>query len=489
MRRTTTATAVLAAVVAVALVPVQSSAAAPYRGANTAAVQDDFDGDGYRDLAVGAPGAAFGSLEEAGAVVVMYGSASSVSTTRRTVITQASPGVPGAAEERDMFGAAVASADLDRDGYADLLVGTPREDVGSRESRGSVTVLWGGPGGLSGGATITPPADFGEGSLYCGFGMALATGDMDGDGAPEVSVGSRCEGSGYTGPFDRTGRAAASKRHQNIGMGRGVVMGDVNGDGLAERFWLPGPASGDLGGKVSFEYLDPSTGLPAGLPHADGHTGLVGDVNGDGYGDLVTGVPRDDRRGAPGAAHPGGEIQVLYGGAQGISADQHPRVFHQDTPGVPGVGEYDDEFGQSLSLGDVDGNGYTDVLVGAPGEAIGSRERAGTTVLLRGSPAGLTTAGAAAYHQDTASVPGVAEAEDLFGHAVHLADLDGDGRAEVVAGTPGENADGCLWHARGTASGPAVGGSVNLCGKNAGLTLKGPEGLFGAALGSARAAL
>lgn len=65
MRRAVIAAAVLTASVAVTLTPVTSSAAAPYKGANTAAVQDDFNGDGYRDLAVGAPNAANGSVEEA----------------------------------------------------------------------------------------------------------------------------------------------------------------------------------------------------------------------------------------------------------------------------------------------------------------------------------------------------------------------------------------------------------------------------------------
>ena len=488
MRRAVTAAALLTTV-AVTLAPAPSSAAVPYRGANTAAVQDDFNGDGYRDLAIGAPGAANGTVEEAGAVVILYGSASSVSTARRTVITQASTGIPGDPEQWDGFGAAVASADLDRDGYADLLVGTPHEKVGSQASRGSVTVVWGGPAGLTGGAVIDPPARFGEGMTYCGFGMALAVGDMTGDGAPEVSVASRCEGSSYTGPFTRTGRPAAAHRHNHLGMARGVVMGDVNGDGRAERFWLPGPTSGDIRGPVSLDHIDPSTGLPAKLPYADGHTGRIGDVNGDGYGDMVTGIADDDHlSGTTGAAHRGGEIQVLYGSAQGITTTQRPQGFHQDTAGVPGAAEDGDRFGHALSIGDIDDDGYADVVVGAPGEAIGSRGSAGMAVVLRGSATGLTTAGAAAYSQDTASVPGTAETDDFLGQAVHFADLDQDERAETVVGTPGENIDGCLWLARGTASGPAVDGSVNLCGKGAGLTIGSTDSLFGAALTSPQVA-
>ncbi|MFI6338393.1 hypothetical protein [Streptomyces sp. NPDC050535] len=491
MRRAVTVAAVLTAVVAVPLAPTSSAAAAPYRGANTAAVQDDFNGDGYRDLAVGAPGAAHGTVQEAGAVVVLYGSASSVSTTRRTVITQASSGIPGTPEEWDGFGGAVASADLDRDGYADLLVGAEGEDVGGQDHRGAVTVVWGGKGGLKGGADIAPPAGFGEDRTFCSFGMALAVGDMTGDGAAEVGIASRCAVSSYKGPFARTGKAASHYQEWRVNA-RGVVMGDVNGDGRAERFWLPGPSDDDIRGSVYVDRgapaaEDPLATWPADLPYADGHTGQIGDLNGDGYGDLVTGIPDDDYlSGSTDGAHRGGEIQVLYGSARGIGAEQRPKVFHQGTAGVPGGGENADQFGKALSVGDVDADGYADVAVGSPGEGIGTRDMAGTAVVLRGSATGLTTKKVAGYTQNTAGVPGTAEASDEFGAAVHLADLNRDGRAETVVGTPGEDTDGCLWIARGSASGPVTGGSVNLCGKAAGVSVRYTDGLFGGALTSAR---
>ncbi|MFI0968175.1 FG-GAP-like repeat-containing protein [Streptomyces sp. NPDC021080] len=463
-----------ATLTAVAL-PATAAADAPYRGANTAAVQDDFNGDGYRDVAVGAPGAANGSVDAAGAVVVLYGSANGVAASRRTVITQATSNIPGTPEEGDRFGTSVTSADLDRDGYADLLIGTPDESAGTMWGVGSLTVVWGGPSGLKGGASVPTPTGLDEG---CHFAAGLAVGDVTGDGAPDVSVTGDCGATTYTGPFTRTGTPAARNFVNDLGTNRGVVAGDVDGDGRAERFWLPGPTDGDESGPV---YAEGHDGRYTELPLADGLSGRIGDINGDGYGDLVTGAPYDASLGYP-STHRGGEIQVLYGSAQGITPGQKPQIIHQDTAGVPGSGENGDEFGMSIAVGDTNGDKYADVLVGAPGEALGSVKGAGQATLLRGSAAGLTATGSLAYTQDTSGVPGTAESGDVFATSTHLVDVTKDGRAEVMVGAPGENLDGLLWTARGSAAGPVTSGSTTISGAGAGLTRKYTEIDFGEAL-------
>ncbi|NYV78742.1 FG-GAP and VCBS repeat-containing protein, partial [Streptomyces sp. UH6] len=437
--------------------------------------------DGYRDLAVGAPGAASGTVDAAGAVVVFYGSASGVSASRRVVITQATTGIPGTPEEWDHFGSAVTSADLDRDGYADLLVGTPSESAGTMWGTGSLTIVWGGSSGLKGGATVPTPTGLDEG---CYFAAGVAVGDVTGDGAPDLGVTGHCGATTYTGPFTRSGTPASRAFVNHLGTNRGVVMGDVNGDGKAERFWLPGPTDGDVSGPV---HLENRHGSYTELPFADGLSGRIGDVNGDGYGDLVTGIPYDASLTLGDTpAHRGGEIQVLYGGPQGITPDQKPQVFHQDTAGVPGAAEDGDLFGSSIGVGDVDGDTYADVLVGTPGEALGSLSYAGSTTLLRGSAAGLTATGAKSFTQDTSGVPGTGEAGDMFGQSVHLTDLNKDGRAETVVGAPAENAYGVVWTAKGSASGPLTSGSSTISGNGVGLTHRYTEFRFGEYLPGAR---
>jgi hypothetical protein len=482
-----TVTALTAAFGAAVTAPPAAAVSRPsYRGANTPAVQNDFNGDGYRDVAVGAPGASRGDDDIVGAVDVFYGSKSGISASRHQVVSQASPGVPGTAEPGDLFGQAVASADLDGDGYADLLVGDPRENVSGHELWGSVTVLWGGPQGLSGGATLTRPAHLDTAGVGdCGFGMSLAVGDVDGDGHMDVAVGSHCAGVLFSGPFTRAGKPAAVRTCDWLSP-RSVMMGDVDGDGKAELFWLEGPVDGDLRGTV---FQDNGTPQPDELPLANGWAGEVGDVNGDGYGDLVTGVPDDDYlENATGAAHKGGEIEVLYGGPKGIDPAQKPQVIDQDTAGVPGTGENADQFGLALSVADTDGDGYGDVLVGAPGESIGSKG-GGAVTLLHGSKAGLTGIGATTYNQSTAGIPGTPERPDSLGAAVYLSDDTGDGHPEAVIGIPGEDKTGCVLTLPGTRTGPTASHSSDICGANAGITTNVAGYGLGAALTSARSAI
>lgn len=146
----------MAAAVAVVTAPVAAQAA-PTAPAGAARLHDDFNGDGYADLAVAAPAATVGGKKGAGYVAVVYGSRNGLDATKRQVFSQSTAGVPGSPETDDAFGSVLTTADLDRDGDADLVVGVGSEDTadGGAES-GLVEVLWGGTKGLSGGAVLAP---------------------------------------------------------------------------------------------------------------------------------------------------------------------------------------------------------------------------------------------------------------------------------------------------------------------------------------------
>jgi hypothetical protein len=110
----------------------------------------DFNHDGFADLAVGAPFEGLGSSIGAGAVILLYGSADGLSSASGPLLTQDTRGVGSSAEIYDAFGAALAGGDFNQDGFADLAVGVPDEDVGGIPNAGAVNVLYGSAGGLSG---------------------------------------------------------------------------------------------------------------------------------------------------------------------------------------------------------------------------------------------------------------------------------------------------------------------------------------------------
>jgi hypothetical protein len=370
-------------------------------------VAADFDNDGFADLAVGVPG----ENDFAGAVNVLYGTGGGLSGTGGQLFTQ----VGGTAEAFDSFGSSLAAGDFNNDGFADLAAGAPFEAVGSVQA-GAVSVWYGSTGGLTatGGQLFTQVG----GAVESGdlFGSALAAGDFNSDGFADLAVGAPGEGVGGAG---QAGAVSV----------------------------LPGSAGGltATGGRLF-------TQVGGAVESGDqfGSALAAGDFDNNGFTDLAVGASGE----AVGSAGGAGAVSVLNGSTGGLTATGG-RLFTQ----IGGNPEIGDQFGSALAAGDFNNNGFADLAVGAPFEAVGSAGGAGAVSVLYGSAAGLTTSGGQLFTQ----VGGTVEANDLFGFALAAGDFNNNGFADLAAGAP--------WERVGSA---ALAGAVSvLNGSTGGLTATG----------------
>ncbi|MFE5923334.1 FG-GAP and VCBS repeat-containing protein [Streptomyces sp. NPDC056468] len=447
--------------------PATSASAAP------SGLSGDFNGDGYRDVAIAAPIGKVAGKTGAGYVAVVYGTASGPDTGKRQVISQDTAGIPGVPESGDYFGDRLTTGDLDGDGYTDIVVGVHGERIGSTDDSGVLTVLWGDASGIKSGTDISSPLPENRNEL----GWSVATGDFDGDGDTDLAASNIAfpELNVFKGPFTRTGKATelvGIDTFEQTGINADkLVAGDVTADGRTDLLVM-GQEEFTGGYRTrSVLYKGTASALTAGSKVAGGYDAVIADVDKDGYGDIVTGNFMEKSATEPNGG-PGGALTVTYGASTGISSRTPVRIT-QDTAGVPGAAEKGDAFGWSLAAGDTNGDGYVDIAVGIENEAVGSVYQAGSFAVLRGSASGLTGSGAKVFSQDSASVPGTAERLDNFGGAVHLTDVDGNGRAELVAGAAHENTgDGSVWLFKSSTSGITATGSKSFGAS----TVGGPTG-------------
>jgi len=153
----------------------------------------DFDGDGYDDLAIGAPFDSVGSIVDSGYMTVLYGGSGGLSSSGSSGFSQSSSGIPGNAEEDDVFSASLAAGDFDGDGRDDLMVGAPQEGLSSFLWSGRAVEMSGTSSGLTGTGAVGWHQDtsgvLGENEDIQFFGWALATADFDQDGYDDVAIG------------------------------------------------------------------------------------------------------------------------------------------------------------------------------------------------------------------------------------------------------------------------------------------------------------
>lgn len=369
-------------------------------------VGSDLDGDGLPDVAVADPDATVGGAVGAGRVVVSFGTRADVpGGGRSVVVAQGSGSVGGAAEAGDHFGAALSVADLDCDGYADLVVGVPGEDVGGASDSGLVQVVWGAAGG--------PGTGRASRSLdQSTFGLRRHAGDR---------LGAAVDAQEQVGND-------STEAPEAYAVAVGVPGYDVSGhrDAGLVAYEAPDTRTGVL---ADAWFTQDSRGVPGKAESGDqlgSVVALVYPAGGEDELGLLAGAPQED----VGSAKDAGAVTYVEGLGSGALRGTG---LDQGTAGVPGAPEKGDRFGASLAT---TSEGLdTEVAVGVPGEDLGRTKDAGT--VQRFSYDGDDFRASPSLSQDSSGVGDVAEAGDAFGSQVALATVDQ--RTVLAVSSPGED--------------------------------------------------
>jgi len=402
----------------------------------------DLDGNGAPDMAVGYPD----DVDSAGGEVFVLLLATDGTVVSHVRIRPGMSGFVGPLNLGDEFGASVTSlGDLDGDGVVDIAVGARGEDDGLELDSGAVWILF-----LNADGTVKAEQKIngseGEFSGVIGsaqFGSSVACiGDLDADGVPDLAVGERLGADG--GPsrgavwilfLNPTGTV---KAHQKISSTTGGfvptiadgaefgaavgALGDLDNDGIPD---LAVGAPLDEGTGTLFNLFLDRSGMVTGQQEissaSGGFTGTIesgdefgiavtslGDLNGDGVVDLAVGARGDDD-GGDGR----GAVWCLFLNADG-TVKEHTKI--SDTQGsFGGVLDDDDEFGTAVAaLGDLDGDGRTELVASAPRDDDGDTDRgAAWLMFLDGAIADIEFQGELEF--EAAGVPYRLAADDLNG--------------------------------------------------------------------------
>lgn len=423
-------------VVNTAIATLESNQAAANFGIAVASA-GDVNGDGYSDIIVGANLYDNGDTDE-GAAFVYHGSANSIRFLTYPQVISSPINYLHCSQTGSRMGYSVSSAgDVNSDGYSDVIIGAPLFDNGFGDEGGAF-IFHGSPNGI-----ITVAADTIEGNQQAASlgNSVAAAGDVNGDGYSDVIAGAYIYDRGQvnegiaiiqygsaTGINPQHGDTLESNQ-ANANFGSAVSSaGDVNADGYSDI--LVGANLYDNGetneGRV-YLYLGSASGIDTAsvkileINQANAAFGSTvssaGDVNGDGYSDIIVGAKLYDN--IPGVDQ--GQAWVYYGSDTGITSIAN--VILQGNSGG-------DNFGSSVaSAGDINGDGFSDVLVGASGVDL-AQSNAGAVYIYHGSATGINTSA-------TIRIDGPATqfADAFFGSAVAGAgDVNGDGYSDIIVG-------------------------------------------------------
>lgn len=390
-------------------------------------------------------------------------------------------------EDNDYFGRSLASGDFNCDGYADLAVGTPYEDVNGMNDVGVVFVFYGTSIGLDPtGTEILVQSDAGNpNEVGDKFGWSLAVGNFDGGSCDDLAVGVPYENFGSqvdigsvivfygfaTGLKTSGGTAVWELLEQSqIGLGieehdrfgYSLVAGDFDGDsfddlavgvpyehigstndaGIVNVFF--GSTSGLLvSGVASYQNIDQEdAGEQSETNDRFGWALASGDFNLDGWDDLAIGVPYED------VEQPGlwtdktsaGVVNIFYGNVAGFILNNNPSWWDRINQGMYSGDDLkdDDRFGYSLAVGDFDDDSYDDLAVGSPYEKFDGKADTGVVTIFYGAGGGITVGGSTEIlSQDDAGAN--VESNDRFGWSLTVGRFNGDSYDDLAVGVPKED--------------------------------------------------
>ena len=394
-------------------------------------VKADFNGDGFEDLAIGVPGQKIAGDISAGAVNVIYGSANGLvkSTGKVQVFFQDQPGILREfSEPDDFFGSTLAAGDFNGDGFDDLAIGVPLEDL------------------VSGGYD----------HRQCRHGAHPLRKRARPDRHQRPGLGSGQPGHSWRARIAGGVRQCAGGRRFQQGRPRrprrlACPVRSVNGVGLAGAvITIYGSATGLTATGSQFLTDGGIFGIPqfSELDDQFGFALAAGDFGGDGFDDLAIGAPREDFFGGVSTDPTDrGQVIIVLGSPTGLNTELR-NFFNQDKAGILDDAEPFDRFGISLASGDFNGDGRFDLAIGIQGEdvvgASGNILETGAVAVLYGSDIGIgpVAQGNQFWHQDVAGIEDINENGDEFGDQLTTGDFNGDGRDDLAIGVPFEDLGG-----------------------------------------------
>ncbi|HLP32363.1 MAG TPA: FG-GAP-like repeat-containing protein, partial [Bacteroidia bacterium] len=408
----------------------------------------DIDGDGYSDVIVGAPNYANGQTDE-GAFFIFNGTASGVNTSYTRMVESD--------QTNGMLGISVSfSGDVNGDDYSDVVVGFYGYTNG-QTNEGAFMIYHGDASGIS--ASSSTFVESNQASAFLGNSVACA-GDVNGDGYSDVIIGALEYDNGQTdeGAFfvyhgkasglSTTAALMVESNQASARMGQSVAStGDVNGDGYSDVVvGIPFYTNGQSNEGATMIYHGSSIGiggspiitLESNLAGARMGTSVssAGDVNGDGYADVIIGVPFY----ANGQTDEG-VAYVFHGGASGISGS-FASIIESNQAGS--------NMGWDVSCaGDVNGDGYSDIVTSAQEYANGQTDE-GAAFVYHGSASGVITTHSAFLESN--------QVDTKMGNSVCAAgDVNGDGYGDVIVGAyyydNGQSNEGAFFVYHGSSNG------------------------------------